>query len=234
MDMKFLGTGSAFNPVMDNSNAYFTLGGRFFLIDCGETAFGRIWNLPAYLECDEVVVIITHLHADHVGSLGSLISYSHYVTGKKVTVAHPLETIVHLLDLMGINRSCYRFEKLRPGETAALGSGVAVKPLVVDHVPDMTCFGYTITDGVECIYFSGDAKSVPAEIVEGLKNGAVDKAYQDTSNKESDHPTHASLSFLEALIPVEFRHKVYCIHLDYDYRELLRAKGFMAVEAEAS
>ncbi|HWR11346.1 MAG TPA: MBL fold metallo-hydrolase [Rectinemataceae bacterium] len=233
MDIRFLGTGSAFNPIMDNSNAFFTVGKKFFLLDCGETAFGRIWNLPAYLDCEEVIAIVTHLHADHVGSLGSLISYSHYVTGKKVTVVHPLETIVHLLDLVGINRACYRFQKLRQDETGSLEAGVTIKPLVVDHVPDMTCFGYIISDGGESVYFSGDAKSVPDEVVEGLKSGAIDKAYQDTSNRESDHPTHASLSYLEALIPPRFRHKVYCIHLDYDYRDLLLSKGFGVVTIEA-
>jgi phosphoribosyl 1,2-cyclic phosphodiesterase len=232
MKINFLGIGSAFNPVMNNTNAYFSVGDRFFLVDCGETAFGRIWNLPAYLECRQVVVIITHLHADHVGSLGSLISYSHSVTGKKVTIVHPLETIVHLLDLVGINRSWYRFQKLKQCEVARLKGDVTAKPLSVDHVPDMTCFGYIIANGREKIYFSGDAKSVPDEVVEGLKTGAIDRAYQDTSNKESDHPTHATLSFLETLIPTEFRHKVYCIHLDYDYRDLLRSKGFSVVTVD--
>jgi len=232
MELNFLGSGAAFNPIMENSNAYFLAGNRFFLLDCGETAFGKIWNLPAYIESEEVVALITHLHADHVGSLGSLISYSYYVMKKPVTVVHPLDTIVQLLDLLGIDRVCYRFRKLEQGETADFGSGVSVKPLVVDHVANMICFGYVLSDGIERIYFSGDAKSLPGEVLEGLASGEVDRAYQDTSNTPSDHPTHATLDYLERLIPEKSRGKVYCIHLDYDYRDLLVRKGFNVVNVE--
>jgi ribonuclease BN (tRNA processing enzyme) len=217
---------------MDNSNAYFTIGNKLCLLDCGETAFGRIWNRDAYLDCEEVVVFITHLHADHVGSLGSLISYSYYVTGKKVTVVHPLDTIVQLLDLLGIDRACYRFRRLKTGETAEFEDGLRVKPLLVEHVPNMSCFGYLLADGKERIYFSGDARSIPDEVVEGLMDGSLDRVYQDTSNKESDHPTHALLSFLEELIPPAQRSRVYCMHLDYDYGDLLRSKGFGVVKVE--
>lgn len=233
MELEFLGFGAAFNPIMENSNAYFLAGKRFFLLDCGETAFGKIWNLPAYTESEEVVALITHLHADHVGSLGSLISYSHYVMKKPVTVVHPLETVVQLLDLLGIDRACYRFRKLAQGEAADFGGGVSAKPLQVDHVANMTCFGYILSDGVESVYFSGDATSMPAEVLEGLADGKVDRAYQDTSNTPSDHPTHATLEYLERLIPEKTRGKVYCIHLDYDYRDLLVRKGFKVVRVKS-
>ena len=232
MELKFLGAGSAFNPSMENTNACFTVGKKFFLLDCGETAFGRIWNRRAYLESDEVVALITHLHADHVGSLGSLISYCYFVAGKKVTVAHPLETIVSLLDLLGIDRSYYSFRKLEAGKISEFECGVSVKPLNVEHVPNMTCFGYLFSDRKERICFSGDARSVPPEVVEGLKDGSLDRVYQDTSNKESDHPTHALLSYLERLIPRELRGRVYCMHLDYDYSDLLRLKGFEVVKGD--
>jgi len=232
MELEFLGSGAAFNPIMENSNAYFLAGNRFFLLDCGETAFGKIWNLPAYVESEEVVALITHLHADHVGSLGSLISYSYYVMKKPVTVVHPLDTIVQLLDLLGIDRVCYRFQKLEEGETANFGGDVSAKPLMVDHVANMTCFGYLLSDEVESIYFSGDAKSLPGEVLEGLTSGKIDRAYQDTSNTLSDHPTHATLDYLERLIPEKSRGKVYCIHLDYDYRDLLVRKGFKVVNVK--
>lgn len=232
MDLKFFGSGSAFNPAMENSNACFAAGGEFFLLDCGETAFGRVWNDESYLKCEEVVALITHLHADHVGSLGSLISYSYYVTGKKVTVAHPLETIVQLLDLLGIDRACYEFRKLAEGEACSFGNGVSAKPIAVEHVQNMRCFGYLLSDGRESVYFSGDAKSVPDEVLSGLQDGSIDRIYQDTSNKESDHPTHAQLSYLEKVIPSARRNRVFSMHLDYDYRELLRAKGFGVVTVE--
>lgn len=232
MELNFLGMGSAFNPDMHNSNAYFCTGRRFCLLDCGESTFGKIWNLPSMSTCDEVVVLITHLHADHVGSLGSLISYTHYVARKPITVMHPLDTVVRLLDLLGINRDCYHFIKLPEAEEYSLDGTISLKAIQVDHVPDMTCFGYLMKDAVESVYFSGDAKTIPAEILKGLEDGSISRLYQDTSIRESDHATHASLASLEGLLPRHLRGKVYCMHLDYDYRELLHSKGFGTVTLE--
>ncbi len=232
MHLKFLGTGSAFNPAMHNSNAWFGSGNRFYLVDCGESTFARMWNLPAYAGADEVVAIITHLHADHVGSLGSLISYSHYVAGKKVTVAHPLGTIVDYLDLSGIDRACYRFRQLAPGVPNRLDDWVSVTPLEVEHVPDMTCYGYIIEEGGERAYVSGDARNIPEIALRGILDGTIARAYQDTSNRESDHPTHMTLSALEAAIPPDARSRVFAIHLDYDYRDKVRERGFGTVSAD--
>jgi ribonuclease BN (tRNA processing enzyme) len=233
MELTFLGMGSAFNPAMRNSNAYFVSDKRFYLVDCGETTFGKIWDLPALADCDEVVVLVTHLHADHVGSLGSLISYTHYIARKRIAVVHPLDTVVQLLDLLGIDRTCYNFVKIVSGAVTRIDDRVSVKALEVEHVPDMTCFSYVIQEDSECVYFSGDAKSIPPEIVRGLEDGSISHAYQDTSNRESEHPTHASLAYLESLLPRDVRGRVHCIHLDYDYRELLRSKGFSTVTVDS-
>lgn len=233
--LRFLGIGSAFNPAMENSNAYFVSEGTFYLLDCGETAFGKVWNLPEYVESVDVVVLLTHLHADHSGSLGSLISYSHYVAGKPVSVVHPLDTVVRFLDLIGIERSCYCFAQAVPGESMPLQGGVSVTPLEVEHVSNMRCFGYLVESpraSANCFYFSGDAKTVPDEVLAGLADGGIEAVYQDTSSHESDHPTHATLPYLESIIAPEFRARVFCMHLDYDYRALIEGKGFRSLSPE--
>jgi len=226
MELTFLGAGSAFNPGMGNTSAYFLAGERLVLLDCGETVFSLIKDLPAYRACNEILVLVTHLHADHVGSLGSLISYSYYVARKSVAVAHPSDSIVRLLDLLGVDHAAYGFLPWRAGEPADLGGGLAATPIEVEHVPAMRCFGYLISDGAERTWYSGDARTIPAEIIEGLKNGSIGRIYQDTGNKGREDPTHASLAYLEAVIPPSLRSRVICMHLDYDYRELLREKGF--------
>ena len=73
--LNFLGIGSAFNPVLDNTGAFFTDNGDFYLIDCGESTFKKIWNMEEMIQSRNIFILITHLHCDHVGSLGSLISY---------------------------------------------------------------------------------------------------------------------------------------------------------------
>lgn len=221
MDLQFIGLGSCFNPAMENTNAYFTIGKKLFLIDCGETAYPIHWKLPELKCCNEISVVITHLHADHCGSLGSLISYCYYILQKKITVYHPLETIVQLLDLMGINHECYTWVSKFPSNEE-----VSFESIEVEHVTNMICFGYIITTKDWKVYISGDAVTVPTQIIDMLSKGSLDKIYQDTSLSTGHCPTHCSLSSLEELFSPEIRHKVHCIHLDSDCRDIIRKKGF--------
>jgi ribonuclease BN (tRNA processing enzyme) len=224
MDVTFLGTGAAFNPEMDNSNACFMVGDEFFLLDCGESTFGRIWNLPELHRAARITVVVTHLHCDHVGSLGSLVSYSRYVLGTPIIVVHPLYTIVELLDLMGIERTNYRYLSAYPAH-----DGVSFEPVEVEHVENMRCFGYLVHTPNLNFYFSGDAIRIPQRVIEEFRNGNIDQIYQDTGIELSEHPTHGSLNYLEQLFDREERKRVFCIHMDRDYRDILREKGFGVV-----
>jgi ribonuclease BN (tRNA processing enzyme) len=228
VNLTFVGSGAAFNPAMGNSNAFFTAGDRLYIVDCGEAAFARLWDLPALRDSRQVTVAITHLHCDHVGSLGSLISYCYFVLGKTVRVLHPLDTIVALLDLMGIERACYTYVRRLPDGPAE--EPIAFEPVLVAHVDNMTCFGYIITTPAGRIYFSGDAKSVPAEVVTAFRRGHIDRIYQDTGLRANDHPTHGTLAYMEATFAPDLRARVFCMHLDCDFRSLVREKGFGVVE----
>jgi phosphoribosyl 1,2-cyclic phosphodiesterase len=233
MQLKFIGVGSAYNPNMGNCNAYFAIEDSLFLIDCGETTFEKIFNLPIYISCQHIIVIITHMHADHIGSLGSLISYSHYVLNKEITIAYPLETLSYFLDLIGIDRNAYRFIKIRLGQLNNLNCNILIEPIIVDHVPDMTCFGYIISTKDYSIYFSGDANSIPEYILNKLKSGQLDKIFQDTTTKITSHPTHATLSYLKESIPLELRSRVYCMHLDSNYK-IITDEGFNIVSIDVT
>jgi ribonuclease BN (tRNA processing enzyme) len=227
MELTFVGTGSAFNPALENSNAFLSLGDRLYIIDCGETAFGKYWDLPALRNATEITVVITHLHCDHIGSLGSLVSYCFLVLNKRVRIVHPLDTIVKLLDLMGIKRHCYEYLERVPQGAA---EPVRFEPVRVDHVDNMQCFGYLISAGDEVVYYSGDATAIPPQVLEAFREGRIQHIYQDTSLVTNDHPTHGTLAYMEATFRKEERRRVSCIHLDTDYRNLLSEKGFSLVK----
>lgn len=227
MELTFVGTGSAFNPVLENSNAFFSVDDRLYIIDCGETAFGKYWSLPALRDAAEVTVVITHLHCDHVGSLGSLVSYCYFVLGKTIRIVHPLDTIVRLLDLMGIKRDCYEYLERVPDDDR---EPALFAPVRVEHVDNMVCYGYIISTADGTAYFSGDATAIPPDVLKAFRAGKIDRIYQDTSLVAGDHPTHGTLAYMEATFPREERDRVSCIHLDSDYRPLLREKGFALVK----
>ena len=73
--LKFIGTGSAFNTELGNTSAYIKQDQTLFILDCGETAFTRMKQLNIFEDVKNVYIAITHMHPDHVGSLGSLVFY---------------------------------------------------------------------------------------------------------------------------------------------------------------
>jgi ribonuclease BN (tRNA processing enzyme) len=221
MELQFLGIGSAFNPVMENTNAFFRTEKEFYLLDCGETAFGKLWNLEAFTSSSRVTVLITHLHCDHSGSLGSLVSYTHLVLKKEIRVIHPLETVKTLLDLMGIERSAYTWLPSLPQ-----GEAYTFEPVEVDHVDNMRCFAYIISGPEGKIYYSGDAKYIPDNVLASFMEGEIGRIYQDSCLEGGEHGNHGSFACLEKTFPPEKRGRVYCMHLDRDYRRLIAEKGF--------
>ncbi|WP_312431280.1 MBL fold metallo-hydrolase [Lacrimispora sp.] len=227
MELHFLGSGSAFYPQYKNTSAYFELNNDLYLIDCGETVFETLLSLVDLEQYMEIYVVITHLHADHVGSLSSLISYTYCMLDKKqVTVIHPKPTIVQLLSLMGIGREFYRYKE------AYDGSSVEFEPIQVQHVDNMECFGYVIKVNGETIYYSGDSSHLPQRILEDFRKGEIETIYHDTSTHNSDYATHCYYGKLEAWIPHEMRRRVFCMHLDSDCKDLLEGKGFSVVNVD--
>ena len=90
--LNFIGRGSCFNEDQHNNSAFFVLPeyNVFTLIDCGGDIFKQILRLKLIDDNIKTVnIIITHLHSDHVGSLGSLIEYCNYIKGIKPTVYFP-------------------------------------------------------------------------------------------------------------------------------------------------
>ena len=137
MKLNFLGCGSAFNPLDGNTSAYFTIGRKLYIVDVGESVFLKLYEKDLLRQYDEILILITHLHADHVGSLPSLISYVYYVLGKTVMVMHPDPGLWQLLDLMGIDRTAYHRLECHALEDGKLN----INAVPVRHADDMRCYG---------------------------------------------------------------------------------------------
>ncbi|MCC9136849.1 MBL fold metallo-hydrolase [Pontibacter silvestris] len=73
MNIKFLGTGGAFDTEYLNSAAILEFRDIKLLIDCGFTVFPKLIEKNLVHEIDHV--ILTHLHNDHSGSLANLLLY---------------------------------------------------------------------------------------------------------------------------------------------------------------
>ena len=130
MELNFTGKGSAFYPPFKNTGAYMLSGKALYLIDCGETMFDVLYHKLDLASIEDVYVILTHMHADHVGSLGTLISYFYCLFNKAIHVVYPQETIKQLLTLEGITPLGYHYHETLPENPA----GLTAVPVEVNYL----------------------------------------------------------------------------------------------------
>ncbi len=157
IDLKFIGTGGAFDVDLGNSAALVQLGAHRVLIDCGHSTYPQLRRL-GLVEAPDVVVI-THLHDDHVGSLSTLLYHRHFFTPERrlrvvcPSAAFEAMLLEYLSYAMQDARAYASFEPMAalPGLTGIDTTG--------RHVPGMVTYAYLLTDPGDAessILYSGD------------------------------------------------------------------------------
>lgn len=227
--IRFLGCGSAFNPLLGNTSAYFKKGNTLFLIDAGETVFSGLFKRKLLESCEKIYILITHTHGDHIGSLPSIISYSYYILGKRVSIIYPDESLRELLDLMGISGDAY--EMITDKRMSI--EDIFIQAIEVKHEEAIRCYGYLLKGGDKEIFYSGDSYEIPELVIKKFLKGEIQRIYQDTTEFVSDRPSHCPVENLEKLFPVEVRKNIYCMHFSSDFVEKLEKKGFSYVQTES-
>ena len=223
----FLGRGAGYKPSLGPTAAYFREGTRLYLIDCGTSAFERLDRMGAFGGVCAITVFISHLHADHAGSLGILLEYCSDVLRIRPVLVHPGRSILAYLDITGTSRESYTW---RADYKSADENGVRAVFYPVTHVPGMDCYGYLISTATQdSFYFSGDAVDIPSEILSRLYDGSLDCVYQDTAS--TDSKSHCALEKLKALVPEAYRSHVYCVHLDTEEPDAFLEAGFRITES---
>lgn len=209
-ELKFIGRGSAFNVKEGNNSAYIKQDNKFILLDCGENVFQRIIENNLLEDIESVEVLITHLNADHVGSLSTLIFYCYYMKRITPIIYYPSKEIKELLKLMGHDKE-YILQEIEVNLMFNI-SNLKVKFIPVSHMSIMNCYSLNISDEDKKIYYSGDSNDIPKEIIDDLNE--IDEFYQDTCMAEYEGNIHLSLRKLCELVPDRYRRKVYCMHID--------------------
>lgn len=227
--LKFIGSGSAFNTKLGNNSAYYKEGNKLLLIDCGSNTFHRIRELNLLEGIEEIHVLITHTHPDHVGSLGDLIFYSYYSLGEmmkiKTTVYFPegLE-VDELIRINGASGQCYLYELSKESENILEAfHELWVAPFESSHVDEMKSFSYIMAINKNYIFYSGDINELDYADRKLINSMSCDYVYVDTCKADYEGNVHLSLRQLSEDIEPEARNKVWCMHLD---------EGFDRKEAE--
>lgn len=228
----FLGTGSAFNTKLKNTSCYIKFRDSMILIDAGGTVFHELQMSNILDGVKKLYIVITHTHPDHVGSLGDIIFYSHYIMKIKPAIYFPGEKVLlNFLDNIGVESSMYFLNSNISAEIEDDNTGLIKLSFIgVPHVTTIPCFAFIMETMEEKIYYSGDSRTIPGNIADMLFQGKLDKLYQDVSGLDYEGSNHLSLKQLCSLIPANMRHKVYCIHHDeYINKDMAEKAGFTFV-----
>lgn len=142
--LKFLGRDSGFGDF--NTSAYIEHEKEFMLIDCGFTVFERLKNDFDFNKYEKIVVLITHLHNDHAGSLSQFILYIWFVYNKKITIVSKCKNIKEYLKITGVTEEEYELTDKYED----------VELIRTEHVEQLDCYGIKIRD----ILYTGDTKTL--------------------------------------------------------------------------
>jgi ribonuclease BN (tRNA processing enzyme) len=232
---QFIGNGSAFNPNLGNTSCFIRRENTILLIDCGGTVFHQIMKQNLLDDLQQLQIVITHTHPDHVGSLGDLIFYCHFGLQLKPTLFFPKpELLNNLLTCLGVEPFMFGLQSgLEASFSGGAFLGARIRFIPVTHVDTLPTFGFILElEGKRC-YYSGDSNRINPEIIEMLAHGSLDLMYQDTCEADYDGNPHLSLRRLAETIPQSLRNKVYCIHSDRQFnREEAVKLGFNVVETK--
>lgn len=215
--LKFLGIESGFG--INNTSAYTIENNNLVLIDCGGTTFGKLLKMDndtGFLKKkDNIGIIITHLHDDHVGSLGTLLCYCKYILNKKPIIYTKCENIKERLLLGGYKEDLYEIKESNNIEF--------IKTI---HDENLDCYGFKMTINEKKIIYTGDTSTFAPF---ATKLDGVSEIYVDTNLRKNN--VHINLldylDYFKELVNLGL--DVYLMHLDDidKTKELIQDTGIL-------
>lgn len=159
MKLNFLGNGSGFSST--HTGAYFIYDNDLIIIDCSMLNLHKILALNP-TKFNNIYLLITHMHDDHVSGMGLFAQYLYYIYNKNTfTIISPSYELKHIIEkefkIKGISENLYKLETVGDNYYEWL-----VDSILTSHVPELEgqCYGYDlIVDGVNVVY-SGDTNTL--------------------------------------------------------------------------
>jgi len=237
MELKFLGRGAAFNPNEGNTSAYFIEDDNLFLLDSGETVFASLIKNNILEKINNIYIMITHTHSDHIGSLGSIVHYFYYMKESNATIVLPTDAkyqkdIEELLRIFGCDKENYNFIKEIELDNN-YKSFNKLRFLETKHSKNLDCYGLLFDTNNGYVYYSGDTLEVTNVTNLINNNEKIDKLYMDTTTTDYEGNVHLNIYILKDSIPDSVKNKVYCMHLNNnECIEEAKRIGFNVVESK--
>lgn len=159
MKLQFLGNGSGFSD--EHTSAFFSfLDKELVIIDCPISTFQKVKHtLHSY---ENIYVLITHTHGDHIGGLGLLAQYAFFTQKKLLNIVAPSAAVAKdistVLTIEGNESSWYNL---------VTADSVSSKQwfndcILTKHSPQLEgkCFGYHLTVDGKNVVYTGDTSTL--------------------------------------------------------------------------
>lgn len=229
--LKFLGSGGAFHTELGNTSAYMEIQDELILFDAGEDVFPKLIKLGLLENKSRINIFLTHLHSDHVGSLGTMIAYLYFkVFGQdssNICVYFPSETICELLALQGVPKAWYNFFMNKWDELYIPGLKKQPEYSFYEnvHTELLAHNGQTNSYSIEFIienegsfFYSGDTNQIHSKLENFYQ---YDYIYHEVTSVPNTgvHLHYDDLVAYANMQPEEFRNRIYLMHLDQGFNQ---------------
>lgn len=237
--LRFIGTGSAFNYEQGNNSAYIKENGVLLLFDCGSTVFSGIQKLNLLEDVNDVFIAITHFHADHVGSLATLIAYlnnmgitPNFVLSNGDDSEIQEKNLRNYLSMQGIEEEDFEVSFGDMLEDV-LTNLVKVEMVKLKHSSKLTSYAVELYFNERTVYYTGDHNDVNYLTNVTSKLNKTDLVYTDCSLRNSEESAHISLEKLAEIFNEDIRSQICCMHFDnYNVYSEAKELGFKVANKE--
>ncbi len=209
MDISFIGTGGAFDYQYGNASAIIKLNGENYLLDCGHDVYHQLRVKEAIQPID--YIIVTHFHADHVGSLSTFILHHHlFVNGKQLKILYPEK---HFKDAL---YNYLSFSLQKPEKYIAfipMDNRPELDYLNTfgKHVPGMQTYSYIFREGDKMIAYSGDTADSDTLFEYLEEKAAPDTVVFHDITFDRQNGSH---TYFKELVPYLQEYPIYGYHCD--------------------
>lgn len=215
MKLNFLGMGASFYPQVGNNSAYFIDQDELFLIDAGEDVFGKLMSQGILKQVKIINLLVTHLHSDHVGSLGSLILYCNFAMKAKLRIIYQndlkyFEDLKRLVEIFGCTNEMVEYRLTDSYNDYNLFDSITF--IETDHCDTLDCYGIKFQKGDVVTYYSGDTREL-TQTRAILEHEKVDYVYIDVNTSNAEGRVHVFIDELLELDHNYFEH-LYCMHIN--------------------
>ncbi|MUG64731.1 MBL fold metallo-hydrolase [Paenibacillus campinasensis] len=232
LKLQMLGTGSAFAKKYYNNNALLLDDDFTLLIDCGSTAplalheMGRSFN-------DIDAVLITHIHADHVGGLEELAFMMKMKFKRRIPLYigealaaplwdHTLRGGLYQQGEISCLEDIFDVRPLKPGVKVDISKGITVELIQTRHIPGKDSYSLYLNDR---IFYSADMVFDP-ELLNKLVNERGCELILHECQLQGPGEVHTTLQELLSL-PEHIQQRTYLMHYSDDVQDFVGKTGEM-------